>query len=106
MPMKFCLGCKKLTTNGSRCPTCQTELNQAIDANRGNRHQRGLGYQHTKAAKEIVQAAQVCTRCGQPPTPGNPLTAHHTQARAKGGDHTTPMVAMCRRCNSQIGKNT
>lgn len=106
MPAKFCLTCRKLTTNGSRCETCQAEFNTRQSARRGSTKQRGLGGTHRRTAEKIVRAAQVCARCGQPPTPDNPLTAHHTQARAKGGDHNTPMIAVCRRCNSQIGDRT
>lgn len=106
MPAKFCLDCKKLTTNGSRCPECQAKINTAVSAKRGTTKQRGLGGSHRRKAEKIVKAAEFCARCGQPPTPDNPLTAHHTTARAKGGNHTTPMIAVCRRCNSQIGDRT
>lgn len=106
MPMKFCLGCGQLTDNGSRCPACQSQMNKAISAKRGTTKQRGLGGTHRRKAEKIVKAAQVCGICGQPPTPDNPLTAHHTTARAKGGDHSTPMMAACRRCNSSIGDRT
>lgn len=106
MPKKFCLTCRELTDNGSRCPKCQTELNQRKESARGTTKQRGLGGTHRRKAEKIVKAAQVCQRCGVPPTSDNPLTAHHTQARAKGGGHDTPMIALCRRCNSSIGDRT
>lgn len=106
MPMKFCLTCRKLTNNGSRCPECERDFLADQSGRRGTTKQRGLGGTHRRRAEKVVAAAQVCARCGQPPTPTNPLTAHHTQARAKGGDETTPLVALCRRCNSQVGKNT
>lgn len=106
MPAKFCLGCGELTRNGSRCEDCQQERDARINARpKGNTTQRGLGYAHRVKAKAVVVAAQVCTRCQQPPSPSNPLTAHHTTARAKGGGES-PMVALCRRCNSAIGDRT
>jgi 5-methylcytosine-specific restriction endonuclease McrA len=108
VPKRFCLDCRTLIDvgTGSRCPTCQAGLDQRRDQARGTTKQRGLGGSHRRTAEKIVQAAQVCQQCGQPPTPDNPLTAHHTTARAKGGDHTTPMIALCRRCNSSIGDRT
>lgn len=106
MPMKFCLGCGKLTDNGSRCPPCQAALQKRISAARGTTKQRGLGGSHRRRAEKVVAAARVCGRCGEPPTEDNPLTAHHTTARAKGGDESTPMVALCRRCNSSLGDRT
>lgn len=111
MPSKFCLDCKALFKvvpggSASRCEDCQAGLDARINARaKPNTTQRGLGYAHRVRAKLVVQAAQVCSRCGQPPTTGNPLTAHHTTARAKGGQDS-PMVALCRSCNSMIGDRT
>lgn len=111
MPSKFCLGCRELFTvvpgqSASRCPDCQAGLIARMNARpKANTTSRGLGAAHRAKAKAVVQAAQVCQHCGQPPTPGNPLTGHHTVARAKGGGES-PMVAVCRRCNSSIGDRT
>ena len=106
MPAKFCLGCKKLTTNGSRCPTCQAALMRQQSAAKGTTKQKGLGGTHRRRAEKIVQGITQCPRCGKAPTPDNPITAHHVIARAKGGDETTPLVPLCRQCNSQIGDRT
>lgn len=106
MPKKFCLGCKELTSYGSYCETCQAERDAVENSRPRYSQARGLGSRHRKRAKAVVAAAQVCQRCGCPPTENNPLTAHHTTARAKGGDDTTPLVALCRRCNSSIGDRT
>ena len=106
MPAKFCLDCGELTRDGSRCADCQQERTARINARpKPNTTARGLGHAHRIRAKAVVQAAQACQRCGHPGTPDNPLTAHHTVARAKGGTDS-PMVALCRRCNSQIGDRT
>jgi 5-methylcytosine-specific restriction endonuclease McrA len=107
MPTRFCLepDCRKLTTAGSRCPDCQAKLVKRMNAAKGSRHTRGLGYDHVRRAKALLATAQVCEICGQPPTPTNPLTAHHTTARAKGGANSE-LVAACRHCNSSIGDRT
>lgn len=105
MPAKFCLGCRKLTTNGSYCPTCQTSREQARDQRRGTTTQRGLGWSHQQRAAQVTAGVQVCPKCGQQPTKDNPITAHHTTARAKGGAESQ-LTALCRRCNSQIGDRT
>jgi 5-methylcytosine-specific restriction endonuclease McrA len=106
MPVKFCLGCHELTTNGSYCEKCQEGRDAAQNSRPRYSQARGLGSRHRARAKAVVAAAQVCERCGKEPTPDNPLTAHHVVARAKGGDDTTPLVALCRRCNSSIGDRT
>lgn len=113
MPMKFCIEptCKQLFKvepggSTSRCEDCQAGLDARMSARpKGNTTQRGLGYAHRVRARAVVAAAQVCSRCGQPPTPANPLTGHHTTARARGGQDS-PMVALCRSCNSSVGDRT
>lgn len=108
MPKRFCLDCPTLidTSTGSRCPDHQAAYEQRRSTTRGTTKQRGLGGTHRRRAEKIVAEAQVCGSCSEPPTKDNPLTAHHTTARAKGGDESTPMVALCRRCNSSIGDRT
>lgn len=110
MPAKFCLDCGELFTptpdESSRCGDCAAEWTMRRNARpKRNTTARGLGYAHRVKAKAVVAVAQACARCQQPPTPDNPLTAHHTTARAKGGGDS-PMVALCRRCNSSIGDRT
>jgi HNH endonuclease len=106
MPMKFCLDCGQLTDNGSRCVNCEPKFRRRQSASKGTTKSRGLGGTHRRRAEKIVQGVAVCPRCGRPPTPDNPMTAHHTVARAKGGDHDTPLVPLCRQCNSEIGDKT
>jgi hypothetical protein len=111
MPSKFCLDCKDLFKvmpdgSASRCPACQAGLDARLNARpKANTTARGLGHAHRVRAKAVVAAAQCCQRCGCPPTPGNPLTAHHTRARSKGGQDS-PLIALCRSCNSKIGNRT
>ena len=105
MPMKFCLECGKLTRNGSRCEECQPEFDRRREQARGTTTQRGLGWQHQKRARRVVANVEQCPRCGQAPTKDNPITAHHTTARAKGGADSE-LMPLCRRCNSQIGDRT
>lgn len=106
MPMKFCLGCRTLTDNGSRCPSCQSKFDTEQSAKRGSTKARGLGGTHRRIAEKITSGVQVCPRCGTPPTKDNPMTAHHVIPRSKGGDHTTPLVPLCRQCNSELGDRT
>lgn len=105
MPKRFCLDCRKLTDKGSRCPECQATLMQKVNAKRGTTTQRGLGWAHQKRAAEVLAGVECCPRCGREPTPDNPLTAHHSQARARGGGDS-PLVPLCRKCNSEIGDRT
>lgn len=111
MPSKFCLDCRALFTvepggSASRCPPCQAGVTTRMNSRpKANTTARGLGAAHRAKAKAVVEAAQVCALCGMPPTPGDPLTAHHTQARAKGGQDS-PMVAAHRSCNSRVGDRT
>lgn len=106
MPKKFCLDCHDLTENGSRCPTCAAKFKRRQFANKGTTKARGLGGTHRRKAEKIVKDVAACPRCGRPPTEDNPMTAHHTVARAKGGDHDTPLVPLCRQCNSEVGDRT
>lgn len=106
MPKKFCLGCGTLTENGSRCEACEAKRLAAQNSRPKYSQARGLGSRHRKRAKAVTTGVQVCPRCGQEPSKSNPMTAHHTVARAKGGDDTTPLVPLCRRCNSEIGDDT
>ena len=106
MPAKFCLRCKNLTRNGSRCENCETEIQRERDTYRLSTTRRGLGWTHQKRARAVVANVTQCPKCGAEITPDNPITAHHTVARAKGGDDTTPMIPLCRRCNSSIGDRT
>lgn len=103
MPAKFCLDCRELTTNGSRCEDCQQERTARINARpKPNTTKRGLGQAHRARALAVVAAAQVCGMCGRPPTKDDPLTADHTVPRSQGGGDS-PLRAAHRSCNSRAG---
>jgi len=103
MPAKFCLDCGELTRDGSRCTDCQQERTARINARpKGNTTQRGLGAAHRARAKAVLEAAQVCAICGQPPSKADPLTADHTIPRSQGGGDS-PLRAAHRSCNSRAG---
>lgn len=69
------------------------------DAARGNRHERGYGYQHVLAVKAVTQGATHCAVCGEPFTPENPATGGHLIAIRNGGTSADGYQPECRRCN-------
>lgn len=86
MPKRPCLTCGE-PTDGARCEAHRLERKRAR-----SREARRLGPcpQHGR-----------CAECGQPPTPGNPLTWGHKTARGTDPDWTDKAVQIeCRRCNS------
>lgn len=104
MPLRECLDCRNLTRNGTRCPTCQAAKQRARDQQRGTTTQRGLGWDHQQAARQILDGAELCAVCGLPPTPTNPLEAGHRQARANGGTNKlTNYQPEHRSCNRSKG---
>jgi 5-methylcytosine-specific restriction endonuclease McrA len=104
VPSKFCLGCKALTTNGSRCEACQAKAEARSNARpKANTTARGLGWAHQRKAKILLsQPGLVCVRCGRPGTPGDPLTAGHSQARSQGGADSA-LQPEHRSCGSRDG---
>jgi 5-methylcytosine-specific restriction endonuclease McrA len=55
---------------------------------------------HTARA-HLLAIATHCHWCGQPPHPGDPLTADHLHPLADGGHPAGPLVAAHRTCNSR-----
>lgn len=112
MPKKFCLGCGELTTNGSRCPPCQTKLNKEIETRRGSRHQRGYGSQWAAISKKALadhraKHGNTCPGWQRPPHPATDLTTDHILPKALGGtDHPQNLQILCRPCNSAKAKAT
>ncbi len=103
-----CLDCGPPTSHGSRCEQHQAERDRAHDRRRArpSPSRRGLGRDHRNAGDIALAAATVCHWCGQPPTPGNPLTRDHVIARIDGGTNTpSNYVAGCLSCNSRRGAN-
>lgn len=100
MPRRECLDCRRLTSSGSRCPTCQAARERA----RGTTTQRGLGWSHQQAAEVVLAAAEACAICGLPPVDDDPLTAGHILARKHGGASTPDnLQPEHRSCNSAKG---
>ncbi|MEV4180197.1 HNH endonuclease signature motif containing protein [Streptosporangium canum] len=88
MPRRECLNpqCRALHSGpGPRCPTCTSQQEQARAAARGTTTQRGLGADHQAAARQVLATAELCAKCGLPPTADDPLEAGHRIARVHGG---------------------
>lgn len=81
-PPTRCGQCRALHTTGRRlCSECE----RARQRRRPTAAQRGLGYDHQKAAAQVLVAATVCAICRRPPTAADPLTAGHILDRQLGG---------------------
>ena len=84
-----CICCGTPAT-APRCPACATA------------GAYGPAYQRTRAA--VLAAEQVCWLCGEPPRPGDPLTADHVVPVEHGGGASAGNVhAAHRSCNSARG---
>lgn len=125
MPKRWCADCKGLydidSAPGLRCPACQAAATARRNA-RPSSSSRGLGWAMTRRKQSSAPDAiayrqatacqcpgQPLTRCqlhrgvcGEPFTAANPKTAGHTLARSQGGSQS-PIMAVCRRCNSSDG---
>lgn len=104
MPAKFCLGCRTLTRNGSRCEACQADVDARANARpKGNTTARGLGWEHQRKARALLrQPDLVCVRCGRPGTADDPLTAGHSEDRSRGG-RDSALQPEHRSCGSRAG---
>jgi 5-methylcytosine-specific restriction endonuclease McrA len=59
---------------------------------------------HRRARAHVLANATRCHTCGQPPTPGNPLTLGHLVPHSHGGTlDLDNLVAECARCNYSRG---
>jgi 5-methylcytosine-specific restriction protein A len=112
MPAKFCLDCRELTRNGSRCKRCQQKLLKNIDNRRGTTTQRGYGSTWRKTAATAVashrqQYGDVCPGWNRPAHPATDLTGDHRIPKAAGGtDEPSNVQVLCRSCNSAKNKST
>lgn len=97
---RVCLGCGTLTLHGSRCETCQADMNRILDARRGPRPHYAGDYR--RRAAEVRATAVECHWCHGPFTPANPVQADHVVPR----DPASPLVPSCRRCNIARSKST
>lgn len=84
-PRSRCTTCKTLHDGTGKCCDCTRTANNARNAKRGTTKQRGLGWDHQQIAAQLLAEATTCALCGLPPTPTDPLTAGHIQAREQGG---------------------
>ena len=89
---RACTVCGGIADVGNRCRAHQ-------------RRGRG-GAARAKAAREVVAAADVCWRCGEPARPDDPLTADHAVVpHSAGGPFAAwNMRAAHRSCNSRAGR--
>lgn len=97
--MRVCLGCTRLVSKGSRCPSCQ-RANRKRRKAEGRTGERGsTAASRKRRANVLARDGHRCRYCGAPAT-----IADHVKALALGGSDTEDnMVAACRPCNSAKG---
>lgn len=81
MPRRRCLGCRRLTANGSRCTACQSERNAAYNG------------EWRRIAANQLNASPQCAECGAT----TDLTVDHITPRSL----TSGVQTLCRRCNGR-----
>lgn len=87
---KPCLTCGTTTTNGSRCPECESE--RQAQRNRKRTHYQG---DYKQRAKHIRQTAVICWICKEPPRPNDPWQADHIDP----ANPNSPLAPAHRSCN-------
>lgn len=105
MPPRRCLTCRKPTSYGSRCPTCEALANRI----RGSSTMRGYNYRWRKQARAAVQAwivdhGWLCPGYGRAPhvVSEGDLTGDHAVPLAAGGDPLPVVIpVLCRGCNAR-----
>jgi hypothetical protein len=94
MPIRRpCLDCRQLTTEPTRCPTCNGKRESLRNASRP--HYKG---DYPARSQLIRDTATHCWICGEGPKPGDPWTADHVYGP---GDPT--LAAAHRSCNIRRG---
>lgn len=108
MGSKLCViaSCMNLTTGGARCPVHEADHQRARNQRRGHERTPAAAY------RKVVLVGQQCWCCGTT----EDLTRHHvtplaleSAVRPDGSpayfdpSARTPIVPMCRSCNSSIG---
>ena len=96
-PFRPCIVCGALATGKTRCIDCERKWQRA--RNQRRRHYQG---DYAKRARQVRESALVCTICGLPPTPDNPMTADHIEP----GVVSSALRAAHRSCNSSRGNRT
>lgn len=96
-----CLTCGRLTTKGSRCPTCQAVQDQVHERRRGTRQQRGYTNDWGRIVRDAIAEQPWCSVPGCTDTD---LTGDHITPLSRGGENTRENCrVLCRRHNSQRG---
>lgn len=98
MVVRACLGCDRLTSDGSRCEDCRQALVRRRSAARGGATAQGYDYQWQKAVRAAITAHPWCSRCGAT----TDLTGDHITPKSRGGQPTADNIqVLCRPCNSR-----
>jgi hypothetical protein len=99
MTRRRCLDCGNVTTNGTRCETCHTELRRARERGRHRppRIRPHYAGDYQRRARFVRQNATVCWICLQGPRPNDPWTADHLTP----GDPKSVLLPAHRSCNSR-----
>lgn len=95
-----CLDCQQLTTNGTRCPTCQRAIARQRQAAKPFKPHYAGNYR--KRAAEVRANATHCWICGNGPRDGDPWQADHLVP----ADPTSPLLPAHRSCNAARGNRT
>src|SRR5438552_15817270 len=68
-----------------RCPDCERAYYRERRKRRGSTTQRGLGAEHQRLAKQVLNEETACWICGGRGTADDPLEVDHVVPRSKGG---------------------
>jgi hypothetical protein len=77
-------GCSALAEPGqARCEPHRKARTRATSRARGTTSSQGYGTDHQKLRRQLLATAvgRLCTRCGQPIQPGQPVDLDHTDDR-------------------------
>jgi hypothetical protein len=103
MPVQqVCLGCYRLTGNGSRCQSCKTKRESMRNTRRD--HYQGDYQRRSAAVRKAANAdpSTLCWLCHTPARLDDPWTADHVLP----GDPHSPLMPAHRSCNSRRGDGT
>lgn len=96
MTLRPCLDCRRPTSNGSRCPSCQ----QAWDARRPSRHKRGYGTTYDRLRRQVLAEETHCWLCGGF-VPEGDKSVDHVVPLSKGGSEDRLNLRLAhKRCNT------
>ena len=97
--LQICLGCRRLTSNGSRCESCEAKRQAYRNASRD--HYRGDYARRARSVRQAAAAdpATTCWLCGETARVDDPWTADHVVP----GESSSPLMPAHRSCNSARG---